>query len=48
MVCSPALFWKLALQQAAQQFGHRHALRERRHLMRARIAGVMSSVRRAV
>jgi hypothetical protein len=32
MVCSPAVFWKLPLQQAAQQVGHGHALREGRHL----------------
>ena len=40
--------WKLLLQQAAQQVGHGHALREGRYLMRARMAGVMSRVRRAV
>src|SRR3546814_15398164 len=28
----PAVFWKLALQQAAQQVGHGHALRESRYL----------------
>src|SRR3546814_5338417 len=28
----PAVFWKLALQQTAQQVGHGHALREGRHL----------------
>ena len=32
MACSPAVFWKLALQQTTQQVGHGHALREGRHL----------------
>ena len=32
MVRSPAVLWKLPLQQATQQVGHGHALREGRHL----------------
>jgi hypothetical protein len=44
----PAVFWKLPLQQAAQQSATVTPCVKADTLMRARMAGVMSSVRRAV